>query len=179
MSRHRYWTNSGSSFIFDGSRLDGQRQLASYKVQNHSTLHLDLCPCDGMQISVKTLPLPGSEAIRFKVQITDTIGDLKAKIQDQQRLLFNGQQLVDEQTLADYDVHRLSTLHLDCPMQVFVKRSTGQTITLEVEPSNTIDDVKGKISGHQSLTFYGNELDDGKTLAECNVHMGSTLHLDA
>jgi ubiquitin C len=132
-----------------------------------------------MQISVKTLPLPGSEAIRFKVQITDTIGDLKAKIQDQQRLLFNGQQLVDEQTLADYDVQRLSTLHLDCPMQVFMKMSTGQTITLEVEPSNTVDDVMKKIGHHMSLTFDGNELDNGKTLAECNVHMGSTLHLDA
>ena len=87
------------------------------------------------------------------MQFTDKVGDLKAKIQDQQRLLFNGQQLVDGQTLADYDVQRLSTLHLDCPMQVFVKTSTGQTITLEVEPSNTIDDVKEKISGHQSLIF--------------------------
>ncbi|KXG38689.1 hypothetical protein SORBI_3001G267300 [Sorghum bicolor] len=137
-----------------------------------------------MQIFVKML---NGKTITLEVDPSDTVGDVKAKIldqqwakiQDQQRLLFNGQQLVDEQTLADYDVHRLSTLHLDCPMQVFVKRSTGQTITLEVEPSNTIDDVKGKISGHQSLTFYGNELDDGKTLAECNVHMGSTLHLDA
>jgi len=64
-------------------------------------------------------------------------------------------------------------------MQVFVKTSTSQTITLEVEPSNTIDDVKKKIGDQQSLTFDGNELDDGKTLAECNVHMGSTLHRDA
>jgi ubiquitin len=166
--------------IFDGSRLDGQHKLGFYKIQNHSTLHLDLCPRGSMQIAVKTHPLPGSEAIRFKVQFTDKIGDLKAKIQDQQRLLFKGQQLVDGQMLADYNAQKESTLHLDCPMQVFVKTSTtGQTITLEVEPSNTIDNVKEKISGHQSLIFYGTELDDGKTLAECNVHMGSTLHLDA
>jgi ubiquitin len=45
-------------------------------------------------------------------------------------------------------------------MQIFVKTSTGQTITLEVEPSSTIDDVKEKIRGHQSLTFDGNELDE-------------------
>ena len=70
--------------IFDGSRLDDQRKLGSYKVQNHSTLHLDLCPCDGMQIAVKTLPR--SKDIRYKVQFTDKVGDLKAKIQDQQRL---------------------------------------------------------------------------------------------
>jgi hypothetical protein len=77
------------------------------------------------------------------VQLTDKIGDFKAKIQDQQRLLFEGQQLVDngdgQTTLADYNVQRQSTLHLDCPMQVFVETSsTGQTITLEVEPSNTM-----------------------------------------
>jgi len=90
---------------------------------------------------------------------------LKAKIQDQQRLLFKVQQLVDGQTLAGYNVKRKSTLRLDCPiMQIFVKTSTGQTITLEVEPSNTIDDVKEKIRGHQSPTFDGNELDDGKTV---------------
>ena len=64
-------------------------------------------------------------------------------------------------------------------MQFFVKTSsTDQTITLEVEPSNTVDDVKKTIGGHQSLTFDGKELDDAKTLAECNVHMGSTMHLD-
>ena len=60
-----------------------------------------------------------------------------------------------------------------------MKTSTGNMITLEVEPSNTIDDVMEKIGGHNRLTFDGNQLDDGKTLAECNVHMGSTLHLDA
>jgi len=50
---------------------------------------------------------------------------------------------VDGQTLADYNVRIQSTLRIDCPiMQIFVKTCTGQTITLEVEPSNTIDDVK-------------------------------------
>jgi hypothetical protein len=108
------------------------------------------------------------------VRVTDKIGDVKAKVQDQQRLLFNGQQLVDGQTLADYGIRNESTL------QVFVKMFAGQTITLEVDPSNTIGDVKEMIGDHQSLTFDGNELvDDGKTLAEYNVIMGSTLHLDA
>ncbi|KAG0531050.1 hypothetical protein BDA96_05G240700 [Sorghum bicolor] len=151
--------------IFDGSRLDKKCKPGFYKRGS-------------MPIDVKTLPI--SKAIRYKVQFTDKVGDLKAKIQDQQRLLFKGQQLVDGQTLADYNVRRQSTLRLDCPvMQIFVKTCTGQTITLEVEPSNTIDDVKEKIRGHQSLTFDGNKLDDAKTLAECNVRTGSNLHLDA
>jgi len=97
-----------------------------------------------MQIAVKRVPR--SKAIRFKVKFTDKIGDLiKARIQDQQRLLFKAQQLVDGQTLAGYNVKRKSTLRLDCPMQIFVKTSTGKTITLEVEPSDTVDDVKKTI----------------------------------
>jgi len=115
-----------------------------------------------MRIAVKTLAssASGSESIiRFKVQVTDKIGDVKAKVQDQQRLLFNGQQLVDEQTLADYGIRNESTLH------VFVKMFAGQTITLDVDPSNTIGNVKDMIGDHLSLTFDGNELvDDGKTL---------------
>jgi hypothetical protein len=97
---------------------------------------------------------------------------VKVKVQDQQRLLFNGQQLVDGQTLADYGIRNESTL------QVFVKMFAGQTITLEIDPSNTIGDVKEMIGDHQSLTFDGNELvDDGKTLAEYNVIMGQLCTL--
>ena len=142
MSRQRYWTSRGSSFTAT-NLINKKRKLAFYKV-NHSTLHLDLSPRGGMQIAVKRVPR--SKAIRFKVKFTDKIGDLiKARIQDQQRLLFKAQQLVDGQTLAGYNVKRKSTLRLDCPMQIFVKTSTGKTITLEVEPSDTVDDVKKTI----------------------------------
>ena len=36
-------------------------------------------------------------------------------------------------------------------MQIFVKTLTGKTITLEVEPSDTIENVKAKI---QVLYYY-------------------------
>jgi ubiquitin len=36
-------------------------------------------------------------------------------------------------------------------MQIFVKTLTGKTITLEVESSDTIDNVKSKIQGTQPL----------------------------
>lgn len=38
-------------------------------------------------------------------------------------------------------------------MQIFVKTLTGKTITLEVESSDTIDNVKAKIQGAQSYNI--------------------------
>lgn len=158
-------------------------------LQDYNIKHQDTLVLEPMQIHVKT---PDGKTLTFQVEPTDTIEDVKQKVEDEigmpipdQRMQFEGEELNDPATLDDYNIKNGDTLFLD-PMKIHVKHWDGRVITFNVQPDDTIDDIKTRVEekedipkDDQRLTFGGQPLDeDDKTLRDYGIKHESTLDLE-
>ncbi|XP_073351876.1 polyubiquitin 11-like [Aegilops tauschii subsp. strangulata] len=136
-----------------------------------------------MYVLVKS---PAGRTTRLRVHPSDTVHAVKAKIQEQVTLVFNGVQLDDNLTLADYNIQHESTLDHQEKMKIFVTETVAvRTITIEVNRLDTVNDLRAKIQelegfpkAQQCLVFANKRLDDGnRTMADHNIGNESTLLL--
>jgi ubiquitin C len=130
----------------------------------------------------------------FTVDLDDPVGNLKKLVEKKsgtlvkhQRLFFypNKGQLENKPSMRHYGIKHNDTLTLE-PMQIHVQTPAGKTLTLNVHPNDTIQNVKKKVEqrenipvDEQRLTFQGKELKNPKsTLEDDGIKHGDTLNLE-
>ena len=113
-----------------------------------------------MQIFVRTL---NSKKTTLYVEPSDSIEKIKAKIQDeegippyQQIIKSKFSELEGDKTIADYKIQESTTLDMNLNliyyMQIFVKSTSGKTINLNVDSSDTIVNLKSKIQEKEGFS---------------------------
>ena len=144
--------------VLDGKQLEEDKTVEFYNIKNDS--NLQLVPLDVFQICIhKTY----GEKIIIDVNNFDTIKNIKKKIEnqegipiEQQVLLFNGEKLKDINIIYLNKIQKDSVILLTLRniFKIFVETINGNTITLNVKPSDTIKEIKEQIKNKLVIPFY-------------------------
>jgi ubiquitin C len=179
--------------LYASEALDDTCTLSECGAQMYWTFTLSLPSVVGMHIFVKT---PTGKSTFLQIETSDTVQDIKFKIQNKegtplgQQMLYSSNKLLDDShTVSRCKIRNYSTIHLVSRppggMCVCVKTIFHESFTLGVMGSDTIAMVKSKIlnlegipADQQKVKLSGKELGDERTLSDCNVQEGSVLHIE-
>lgn len=144
-----------------------------------------------MKINIKSIT---GKLVTLEVDPSHSVEEVKQMIQEieeipvsQQNLYFSGELLDNYLTMSNYIAQPAQNfeLRLKTEMLIFVKTLTGKIINMELEPLNTLEDMKLKLQNNhgiprdqQRLIFAGRQMDDDfRTLSDYNIQNESTIHL--
>ncbi|KAF7154211.1 hypothetical protein RHSIM_Rhsim01G0277500 [Rhododendron simsii] len=153
--------------FLSGKQLEDDHKLVGHGIRTNSTLYLYLQAIDMIKLLVYT-----KEGI----------------LSDQFTLVYGGELLGDNRTLASLSIQSESILYLVLnprdEVSISVKMQSGEILKLKVKVLQTCQDIKAIVqsmvgfeSGAEILTYAGKLLEDSKTLACCNIKEKSLLEM--
>ena len=179
--------------IFHGRKLDDEKTIADCNIVKETTIYLVLASTESFDLTIKRL---NDGDFKINVKSKDSIIDLKAKIEDKinvpperQHLLLAGTSLDDNsKTLEDYNIQNDSVINLILTATDFITISIKELnvgeFTVEINPNETIKDIKTKIKTQkgypikqQKLVYESQLLTDSKNLADYDIKNDALIFL--
>ena len=187
---------------FARQQLNNERTLESYTIESNHMLHVEIVQPPTLKLTVR---FPDGKEQEIDLTANQTVAALKREIETKnsmlsstQQLFFQGIELEDGSTLIQCGLSDGSTV--DCSssrsmaatnsngsageIHLFVKTLAGKTVTVVIQPTDTILDVKQKIMekegvmvAHQCLICAGKQLENTRSIQDCGIQHQSVLHL--
>ena len=186
------------SLMLKGEPLDDSVLLRDCNIELQSTFYLTLRPADReLNVFVKIVG-PAEKTLDIQIPGSSTVSEVKEKILASegtpvadQKLFLGSRELSDRAPLSDYNIRTGTTLNLQITRRttapqkfIYVRNLLGKTVAVEIMPSDTVGDVKTRISNkegipvsQQRLIFRGQTLSNEELIKHCNIEQQSSLQL--